>query len=399
MAKTIRCPVHGCIDVSPLEWELISTPLFRRLDNVRQLSTASIVYPGGTHTRYSHCVGAMYIAGKYASRLIKSSPEVPFPEKFLKLARVCALLHDIGHGPFSHSFDRAVYSQIYGRLDGGHDDHRLKIVEHPSIADVLRKHGLEPLDLQSVWTEGLAGTSSEWYYNVVAQITQGPLGADRLDFTMRDSYFTGTAHFGTVPLDRIVTKCKVVQVPSTPGTVNLTTQETTYRLAYNKKSLDDVIRVLEGRKAMYINVYLHPKVSAASLVIEKLLREAVNKINLIERTKDLDQFVYVSDMIIGECLTHPELKQLASDVLSFKIPKLVSESIDLKPTKAPVIPGTVSMTTRGVSGFSCREFDVRSILIYERTGEVCSFSEAVRPDQRLNETPVFMTRVYDVSNL
>lgn len=382
MSKTIRCPVHGCIELNDVEWKLVCTPFFRRLDYVRQLSTASVIYPGATHTRFSHSLGAMHLAGKYALQLVAKSHNIPFPSNFVQLTRICALLHDIGHGPFSHSFDRSVYSQIYGVSDGGHDQHRHKIVEHQIISDILASVGIMPKQIQDVWNVKPDGL---WFNRIIKLITQGPLGADRLDFTLRDSYYTGVHHFGVVPLDRIINKSKIMY------------DDGEYYLCYNSRSLDDIIRVLDGRKSMYINVYLHPKVMAASILIENLLKDAAVHLNLIERTKDLDKFIHVNDLILGECQLNPETQSKVHKVLEAQLPKLVSETITSEliiSDDSNNVPNEVRLVTRKITGFNLQE--LTEIRLYNRNGDrisVKKIEDCLRPDQKPTQS-VFISRVY-----
>lgn len=380
MSKTIRCPVHGCIELNDIEWRIVCTPFFRRLDHVRQLSTASVIYPGATHTRFSHSLGAMHLAGKYATQLIEKSCNVPFPSNFVQLTRICALLHDIGHGPFSHSFDRSIYSQIYNVEDGGHDFHRYKIVEHSSIATILADTGILPRQIQDVWSAKREGL---WFNKIIRLITQGPLGADRLDFTLRDSYYTGVHHFGSVPIDRIINKSRVMR------------HADDYYLCYNSRSLDDIIRVLEGRKSMYINVYLHPKVIAAGILIEKLLEKSARHLDLVERTQNLDKFVHVNDHILGECMGCPETHSSAQDVLDANLPKLISESISTQvPDQPKLKDGETLVVTREIGGFNLKE--LANIRLYCRSSDkidVKTVEECLRPDQTPT-VPVYISRVY-----
>ena len=121
----IRDPIHEWIKCSPEEKTVVNSPLVQRLKWVMQLSLVNQVFNGGTHSRFSHSLGAMKIAGEYMKHLFAYSElkNAILPEKpsyYIQLARLAGLLHDIGHGPFSHSFDHTVYKQVYKVNDGGH---------------------------------------------------------------------------------------------------------------------------------------------------------------------------------------------------------------------------------------------------------------------------------------
>ena len=126
----IRDPVHKWIKFTEAERAVIDHPYVQRLRWISQLTSVSDVYPGGTNTRFAHSLGAMYLAGKYMKSLLKNFTGKDNKDqnsaKCIQIARLAALLHDIGHGPFSHAYDRAVYTQIYPDAEKGHDEHRLK---------------------------------------------------------------------------------------------------------------------------------------------------------------------------------------------------------------------------------------------------------------------------------
>ena len=145
------------------EMQIIDCPLFQRLNWVSQLSCKQI-FPGGVHTRFIHSLGAMKLAGQYMSHLLETleydtdeatSNTQKDTKKLHKtlnqLARLAGLLHDIGHGPFSHPFDRAIYSEIYGIPDGGHDLHRLKMIKSDYFKPLIMACGITPEQLIAVW--------------------------------------------------------------------------------------------------------------------------------------------------------------------------------------------------------------------------------------------------------
>ncbi len=107
--QSIQDPIYGSIPFSASEKAIIDSPLFQRLRFVGQLTGASQVFPGGVHTRFSHSLGAMHIAGLYATHLSSFINMEKDKDTLIRVARIAALLHDIGHGPFSHAYDHTVY--------------------------------------------------------------------------------------------------------------------------------------------------------------------------------------------------------------------------------------------------------------------------------------------------
>lgn len=289
MSFEIRDPIHEGIICSEEEKALINSPLVQRLKWVAQLSMVNQVYNGATHSRFSHSLGAMQIAGEYMTHLVGVDSCPPqlyiFQGFFIDLARVAGLLHDIGHGPFSHSFDHVVYKKIYHIDDGGHDLARVVLIQQDLLRRYLpREIGAEDLiklwepelfsktHVRNLWAPHLSkthvlGSLSEIskdvdykpFYDIVRNIVEGPLGADRIDFTRRDSYNIGMTHLGTIPTSRIIQNSKIVKVEGVP------------RLSYHVKIIDDIIRTLDGRLSMYASVYLHKTSVAASILVEKMM--------------------------------------------------------------------------------------------------------------------------------
>ena len=130
----------------------------------------------------------MYLANKYAKWLFKN-------DKYkIKLLSLAGLLHDISHGPWSHSWDSTVYSKIYPGIEKGHDIHRYKIVRE-MLKEQLNEININPEDIINVW---------DGKYKIMSAIIKGALSVDRMDFVNRDTFYTGASHFGTFEIDRII---------------------------------------------------------------------------------------------------------------------------------------------------------------------------------------------------
>ena len=178
----IRDPIHEWITCSPEEKEVVNSPLVQRLKWVMQLSLVNQVFNGGTHSRFSHSLGAMKIAGEYMKHLFANShlSELSVPgsaEHWIGVARMAGLLHDIGHGPFSHSFDHVVYKRIYNIDDGGHDVARLYLVECDLLAPYIKACGISPQQLMEIWEPGSTGKSIEnntrAMYDIIRAVVEG----------------------------------------------------------------------------------------------------------------------------------------------------------------------------------------------------------------------------------
>jgi len=275
--RVSRDPVYGEITLSPLEVLCIDSRPMQRLREVSQLGGAERVYPGATHTRFLHSLGVMHLSGMYAEHL-------SFSNKNTRLLRLAGLMHDIGHGPYSHQFDDVAYKKA--GLKNGHDDQRKRLLIElmPSemkrvydnsmkeiwkknvrdeLQDILERKFTEDEDIQMLFLELMelvcrvfeGETEGSAEFNII----QGPLGADRIDFILRDSYYCGTPEYGTVDLQRIIRSARLIE------------KDGMKRLTYDAKIIDSIYRVLFGRFMMYKNVYFHKTARAADLMIQRVL--------------------------------------------------------------------------------------------------------------------------------
>lgn len=300
----IRDPILEGIAYSDHEKALINSPLVQRLKWVSQLSMVNQVYNGGTHSRFSHSLGAMTVAGQYMTHLLETVTDAEFQahgifmdadsrKGWIQLARMAGLLHDIGHGPFSHSFDHAVYQQIYGVEDGGHDIARLKLLDSPLLYEHLWDLDVDVEHLMEIWSPGYKNNSfheipHRHMYAIIRTIVEGPLGADRIDFTRRDAYYVGMQHLGTVPASRIIQNSKIVF--GGPGI-----GDDVPHVSYSHKCIHDIIRTLDGRLNMYESVYMHRTSMAATVLVEMMMRLTCEPFNLIQMTSDPEQFKRLTD--------------------------------------------------------------------------------------------------------
>lgn len=175
-------PVHGYIEMDEIVQELLATPQMQRLRRIKQLGFSNLVYPGANHTRFEHSLGAMHLA----SMLMKNLDSIEEGKK--KEIRAAALLHDVGHGPFSHVTENVIDKYTRHR----HDDVK-EIVGKGEIKEVLKKHGISPGDL----AKHVKGETS------LGQILSSEIDVDRMDYLVRDAHYTGVA-FGIVDYNRLI---------------------------------------------------------------------------------------------------------------------------------------------------------------------------------------------------
>jgi HD superfamily phosphohydrolase len=242
-SREVRDAVHGLIDLTDHEWKVVDSPAFQRLRGVQQLPMTHLVYPGARHSRFEHCVGACHLAGRMADRLGLEPTE-------RRRVRAAALVHDVGHGPFSQ-----VGEFIFEKLTGQthvHEKISAAIVRfHPPIRDVL--------DADAEWiAELLTGTGRGATRSVARDIISGSADIDKMDYLLRDSYFCGV-DYGLFDVDKLV------------ETARLVSNHYGDYLAYDRDGIFAVESLLIARYHMHRQVYGHK----TRLGIDKMLIRAI----------------------------------------------------------------------------------------------------------------------------
>lgn len=194
----IRDPIHGFIYREPHEQEIVDSSTFQRLRRLKQLALANLVYPGANHTRFDHSLGAFHVAGRVAQRFGLDATET-------KLIRLAALLHDIGHPPFSH-----VSEPILKKHSGDRIKLKPKQQVHELIsAQIIREDpALSGLILDSDRQKIVRLLAGEFGYALLKDIVSGPIDVDKQDYLLRDSYFCGV-RYGLYDIERLL-NCMVV---------------------------------------------------------------------------------------------------------------------------------------------------------------------------------------------
>jgi uncharacterized protein len=264
-------PLHGAIALNradPIESlliRLVDTPEFQRLRRIRQLGPASLTFHGAEGSRFTHSLGVMAIARRAFDRIANRYPEL---QPYRVVVLCAALLHDIGHGPFSHTSEE---------MFGGHHEHwsRRIIHESPDLNALLSQHSPDLLmQIEQVYTHTHP-------VPLVWQLVSSQLDCDRLDYLMRDSYFTG-ASYGRLDLDRIL--------------MAMNFDPNSQQLVVAHKGVTAIEHYLLVRYFMYAQIYNHPKNLAATWGLDQA----------IQRAKVLYQAQQLSaDDVMQQWLTQP----------------------------------------------------------------------------------------------
>ena len=243
--KVFRDPVHNYVHVDhEVIYKLINTKEFQRLRRIKQLGTTSYTFHGGEHSRFSHCLGAYEIARQITKKFEEKYPETWNKSESL-LTMVTALLHDIGHGAYSHTFERL--------FDTDHEEMTCAILTNPQteVHAVLKQVAPD-------FPDQVASVIRHTYPNKqVVQLISSQIDVDRMDYLLRDSYFTGT-NYGQFDLTRIL---RVIR-PTETG------------IAFRESGMHAVEDYVVSRYQMYMQVYFHPASRSMEVLLQNLLNRA-----------------------------------------------------------------------------------------------------------------------------
>ncbi|MFA6083286.1 HD domain-containing protein [Mucilaginibacter sp.] len=236
--KIINDPVYGFISIpSDLVFDLIEHPYFQRLRYIKQLGMTHLVYPGALHTRFHHALGAMHLMSTAYETLCNKGIHITPEEK--EGLTIAILLHDIGHGPFSHALEQTIVEEI----------------DHEDISILLMNKLNEVFN--GKLTLAISIFKGTYHKNFLHQLVSSQLDMDRMDYLNRDSFFTGVSE-GVISSDRII---KMLNVKDNG-------------IAVEEKGIYSIEKFLISRRLMYWQVYLHKTVIAAEQLLCKIFKRS-----------------------------------------------------------------------------------------------------------------------------
>ncbi len=256
---SIRDPVHGFVRADALEAALINSQPVQRLRFIHQLGFTFLVFPGAEHSRFGHVIGAMHLAGRvYDALCSKSGGLLPggvnsakSPER--RLTRAAALLHDLGHAPFSHSAE----DLFAGGID--HEEMTRRLLDSPEIEAIFARHGdgLGTADVRRILHGG--GTPTE---RLLAKIVSGELDVDKMDYLLRDSLFCGV-RYGTYDLERLLDTMQPIADPQTGE----------WGIGVDEGGVHALEALVMARYYMFTQVYFNATGKALELHLNEWLEE------------------------------------------------------------------------------------------------------------------------------
>jgi HD superfamily phosphohydrolase len=334
--KIVHDPVHGAIKVAGLTLGLLDSAEMQRLGHIKQLGLANLVFPGANHTRLEHSLGALHIAEDLGSELGLE------PTDAADLA-AAAMLHDIGHGPFSHTLEGVVHAQlgfdhvehskriIRGEVDALPPGDRDRLGDATPVADLLRHEGYNPDRVASLldsargptlfdYEEGRRPTGEEASRGArhLRQLIAGAVDVDQIDYLMRDAHYTGVA-YGVIDVDRLLQTLVVHEG----------------ELCIDRGGVSALEGMLVARGLMYTSVYFH----RAARIAELMLARAVER---LDDRDFLGVMVALTDMeLLAEMTARGGAA--AGTVMALKYRRLLKSALQL-----PVADATEAQRARMV---------------------------------------------------
>ncbi len=342
----IKDPVHGYVYVTQAEKEIIDSFPVQRLRRMRQLAGAEFVYPGANHTRFEHCIGVMHLAGRVCENPNLSQH---LSEDDVEMIRVAALLHDVGHGPFSHVFEHLL-EKFLGKT---HEDISVWIVQESELKDIIEKFGHD--------SKMVAKLSVGWLHHLgrafLDQIIRSSVDVDKLDFVVRDTYHTG-AEYGYVDVFRIIHMLDVIGE----------------NLVINLGALSALESFMLARIESFRSIYFHRMGRAVQIMLAMAMEKAKDELGLVgfrspndylalddytvwtmlkkckeskeimenlERRKLLkcvyDQTFYVRDKMVSSIFGNEKIRGEISDQIA-SLAKVDSDSVMIDVPTLPSVP-------------------------------------------------------------
>ncbi|MEM2136643.1 MAG: HD domain-containing protein [Candidatus Methanomethylicia archaeon] len=266
----IRDPIHGYIFANELEREIIDTDVFQRLRRINQLGMSYLTYPGAEHKRFIHSIGVMHLAGEVGKHLSSLGLINNEDEQYIRLA---ALLHDLGHGPFSHTFEDTLVKY----LNKTHEDMTVWLIRSTEIKDIVGKYGYDAEDLSQL----AVGRRMHKLKPFLDEVIASPIDVDKMDFLIRDSHFTGV-QYGLIDIKRLIFSLNVVSehlAIEVPGAL------------YALESF------IIARYEMFKAVYYHRTVRSADVMMSRAMDLAAEILG-INSIKEPEDYIKLDDAYV-----------------------------------------------------------------------------------------------------
>ncbi|KAL2552414.1 HD domain-containing metal-dependent phosphohydrolase family protein [Forsythia ovata] len=307
-SKHVYDNVHGNIHLGPLFLKFIDTEQFQRLRDLKQLGMAHMVYPGAVHSRFEHSLGVYWLAGEAVHKLkIHQGLELGIDHFDVQTVKLAGLLHDVGHGPFSHLFEREFLPMVHKGSEWSHEKMSVDMVDHIvdehhiEIDSETIKRVKEMILASSKYATTKSTREKHFLYDIVANGRNG-IDVDKFDYIVRDCRACGLGC--NFQFQRLMETMRVIGDD----------------ICYRAKDYLTIHKLFATRADLYRTVYTHAKVKAIELMVVDALLEANNYLEIASHIHDPSQYWKLDDTIIKtiETAPHQELKESRDLILRIR---------------------------------------------------------------------------------
>uniref|UniRef100_A0A7S4P530 HD domain-containing protein n=1 Tax=Paramoeba aestuarina TaxID=180227 RepID=A0A7S4P530_9EUKA len=290
--------IHGYIELPRQLLQIVDTPQFQRLRELHQLGCTYMVFPGGRHSRFEHCVGVGYLAGRMLRGIQERQPELEVTEREVQLVQVAGLCHDLGHGPFSHAFESWVRN-IPEKRDFHHEDMSVKVFKYmidDNAIDFLEKEDINFVCELISGTPTGARKEKRFLYDIVAN-SRNSVDVDKFDYLSRDAYHLKIAGFDPA---RLLLNCRVIDD----------------EICFHSKSYFQLFDMFHSRFSLWKQVYSHRVTKCIEYMIGDMYSAADPVLKISEAAENVEDYCNLTDSIVRfiEMSKDPDL-QGARDIV------------------------------------------------------------------------------------
>ncbi|MEC9118742.1 MAG: HD domain-containing protein [Candidatus Thermoplasmatota archaeon] len=332
--RVINDTIHGSLSIDGVKEDLLSTPEFNKLSHIKQLGLAHLVFPGAHHTRFEHSLGVSHLAGRMADSLSLSEEESTIVE-------VAAMLHDVGHGPYSHTLEHILHERggadhmhitegiITGDYEILSDEERSLFPERRTVPEILESYGIDPKEVSSLihgpdaggkernlfhWGEGAEAFHSQDH--TMGHLVHGPVDCDQMDYLLRDAHFTGVRH-GIIDHHRLI-HCM---------------ERHSGDIAISEGGLSALEGMMTARALMYSAVYFHKVTRITEVMLSRAVeRSEENLPEAVQMQRMVDAEVWHALDSAGpfakDMIKRLKYRQLLKNCLTKRMDELTPAQID-----------------------------------------------------------------------
>ena len=280
MPKIIYDNIHGYIELNDICIQIIDTPIYQRLREIKQLGACYFVYPNATHTRFEHSIGVCYLAGELIMNIKNNQPELNITDEMIENIKIAGLCHDLGHGPFSHLFD----NNLLKDSKSDNKDHEIRSCKLFKL--LIKDHNINISDKRIEIIQELIYPMNridldipEYMYQIVCNVTNN-IDVDKFDYLKRDSYILGLSY--SFDYTRIIKQARIIS----------------NQMCYPRKIASSIYQIFITRWRLHTEIYTHPALREIELMLADCLKSAEKSLRLISSIDNMNHFYYITDHIL-----------------------------------------------------------------------------------------------------